>query len=73
LAAPRRPGPWRERDLKMAKAATEQVRAQAAHGDGLGVVEFHIASLASVRACADGLFSSGDPFDLVIVNALKGR
>ena len=41
------------RDLKKAKAATEQVRAQAAHGGGLELVELDLASLASVRACAD--------------------
>jgi NAD(P)-dependent dehydrogenase (short-subunit alcohol dehydrogenase family) len=57
------------RDLNKAKAATEQVRAQAANGGGLGLVELDLASLASVRACADALISAGDPFDLVIANA----
>ena len=57
------------RDLNKAKAATEQVRAQAANGGGLELVELDLASLASVRACADGLISAGDPFDLVIANA----
>jgi NAD(P)-dependent dehydrogenase (short-subunit alcohol dehydrogenase family) len=55
------------RDLNKAKAATERV--QAAHGGGLELVELDLASLASVRACADALSSSGEPFDLVIANA----
>ena len=57
------------RDLKKAKAATEQVRTQAAHGGGLELVELDLASLASVRACAESLISKGEPFDLVIANA----
>lgn len=57
------------RDLKKANAATEQVRAQAAHGGGLELVELDLASLASVRACADALTSNGALFDLVIANA----
>jgi NAD(P)-dependent dehydrogenase (short-subunit alcohol dehydrogenase family) len=57
------------RDLNKAKAATEQVRTQAAHGGGLELVELDLASLASVRACAESLISKGKPFDLVIANA----
>ena len=38
------------RDLDKAKGATEQVRAQAANGGGLELVELDLASLASVRA-----------------------
>jgi NAD(P)-dependent dehydrogenase (short-subunit alcohol dehydrogenase family) len=57
------------RDLNKAKAATEQVRVQAANGGGLELVELDLASLASVRACADALISTGEPFDLVIANA----
>jgi NAD(P)-dependent dehydrogenase (short-subunit alcohol dehydrogenase family) len=57
------------RDLNKAKKATEQVRAQAAHGGGLDLVELDLASLASVRACAEALISKGEPFDLVIANA----
>ena len=41
------------RDLNKAKAATEQVRAQAANDGGLELVELDLASLASVRVCAD--------------------
>jgi hypothetical protein len=41
------------RDLKKAHAATEQVRAQAANGGGLGLVALDLAPLASVRDCHD--------------------
>src|SRR5476649_1395990 len=57
------------RDLTKAKAATEQVRAQAANGGGLELVDLDLASLASVRACADVLVAVGRPFDLIIANA----
>jgi NAD(P)-dependent dehydrogenase (short-subunit alcohol dehydrogenase family) len=57
------------RDLSKAKVATEQVRAQATRGGGLELVELDLASLASVRACADVLNSNGESFDLVIANA----
>jgi NAD(P)-dependent dehydrogenase (short-subunit alcohol dehydrogenase family) len=57
------------RDLDKARRATEEVRAQAANGDGLELVELDLASLASVRACADRLVADGRPFDLVIANA----
>jgi NAD(P)-dependent dehydrogenase (short-subunit alcohol dehydrogenase family) len=57
------------RDLSKATAATEQVRAQATRGGGLKLVELDLASLASVRACADALISNGESCDLVIANA----
>jgi NAD(P)-dependent dehydrogenase (short-subunit alcohol dehydrogenase family) len=57
------------RDLSKAKAATELVRAGAAKGGGLELVELDLASLKSVRACADALNAAGKPFDLVIANA----
>src|ERR1700677_3625973 len=57
------------RDLKKAEVATKQVRAGAAKGGGLELVELDLASLASVRACADRLVDAGKPFDLVIANA----
>jgi NAD(P)-dependent dehydrogenase (short-subunit alcohol dehydrogenase family) len=57
------------RDLGKARGATEEVRAQAANGGGLELVELDLASLASVRACADALVAAGKPFDLVIANA----
>jgi len=58
------------RDLNKAKAATEQVRnAAAAHGGSVNLIELDLANLKSVRACADGLLSKGEPFDVVIANA----
>src|SRR5258705_2344159 len=58
------------RDLNKAKAATEEVRKEAAaHGETFELVELDLANLKSVRACADGLRSKGEPFDVVIANA----
>ena len=55
------------RNLAKAEAATQQVRGQAA--GGLELAQLDLASLASVRACADALLAAGKPFDLVIANA----
>lgn len=57
------------RDLGKAQTATAEVRAQAANGGGLELVALDLASLASVRACADGLLADGRSFDLIICNA----
>ncbi|MGH7023231.1 MAG: SDR family NAD(P)-dependent oxidoreductase [Caulobacteraceae bacterium] len=57
------------RDLAKAQAATEGVRAGAAKGGGLELVELDLASLASVRDCADALVAAGKTFDVVIANA----
>src|ERR1700681_4567123 len=57
------------RDLAKAERATAEVRAQAANGGGLEMVELDLASLESVRACADALLADGRPFDAVIANA----
>jgi NAD(P)-dependent dehydrogenase (short-subunit alcohol dehydrogenase family) len=57
------------RDLKKAERATEAVRAQAANGGGLELVQLDLASLASVRACASSLVSAGRNFDVIIANA----
>ena len=57
------------RDLAKAKRATQQVLADAAHGGSLELVELDLASLASVRACAQALLSQDKRFDLVIANA----
>jgi NAD(P)-dependent dehydrogenase (short-subunit alcohol dehydrogenase family) len=57
------------RNLDKARGATAQVRADAAHGGSLELVELDLASLKSVRACADGLNAAGKPFDVVIANA----
>ena len=57
------------RDLKKAQAATEVVRAEAAKGGSLELIELDLANLASVRAAADALVAKGEMFDLVIANA----
>lgn len=57
------------RDLDKAQTATEVVRAAAAEGGALELVELDLASLASVRSCADALNEQGKEFDLVIANA----
>jgi len=56
------------RDRAKAGRATNEVRALAANG-GLEFVELDLASLKSVRACADTLVADGRPFDAVIANA----
>ncbi|MGB7974442.1 MAG: SDR family NAD(P)-dependent oxidoreductase, partial [Roseiarcus sp.] len=57
------------RDLNKARTATAPVRADAANGGALELVQLDLASLTSVRARADALLASGKPFDLVICNA----
>jgi NAD(P)-dependent dehydrogenase (short-subunit alcohol dehydrogenase family) len=57
------------RDLSKAQTATEQVRAQAASGGSLELIQLDLASLDSVRRCADGLLAAGKSFDLIIANA----
>src|SRR5882724_6385379 len=58
------------RDLAKAKVATEQVRKDAAaNGGSLELVELDLASLKSVRACADKLLAKGEPLDVIIANA----
>src|SRR6202789_965860 len=57
------------RNLAKAKEATAPVRAGAANGGRPELAELDLASLKSVRACADALVASGKPFDLIICNA----
>src|ERR1700744_3937184 len=57
------------RDLDKARRATEAGRSEAGDGGGLEPGELDLASLASVRRCADGLVAAGKPFDVVIANA----
>lgn len=55
------------RDLAKAERATAPVREVATNGFSL--VELDLASLASVRACADKLNAEGKKFDVIIANA----
>src|SRR5579862_529506 len=53
------------RDLSKAEAATADVRKDAAaHGGSFELVALDLASLKSVRACADDLVSKGERFDV---------
>ena len=54
------------RDLSKAEAATRHIREL---GLALDLVALDLASLASVRGCADNLVKEGKPFDVVIANA----
>ncbi len=57
------------RDLGKARTATAQVGANTGSAGGFQLVELDLASLASVRSCADTLLNAGEPFDAVIANA----
>src|ERR1700731_3350324 len=58
------------RDLAKAETATAQIRKDAAaNGGSFELVELDLASLASVRNCADQLLRKGEPFDVIIANA----
>jgi NAD(P)-dependent dehydrogenase (short-subunit alcohol dehydrogenase family) len=58
------------RDLNKAKTAAKQVREAAATGGGsFELVELDLASLKSIRSCADRLLAKAEPFDVVIANA----
>jgi NAD(P)-dependent dehydrogenase (short-subunit alcohol dehydrogenase family) len=58
------------RDLAKAKTATAQVgKDAAARGGSFELIELDLASLKSVRACADKLLSKGEPLDVVVANA----
>jgi NAD(P)-dependent dehydrogenase (short-subunit alcohol dehydrogenase family) len=57
------------RDLAKAQQATADVRAQVTGDGGFELVELDLASLKSVRACADALLADGRVFDVVIANA----
>lgn len=57
-------------NLVKAESATEPVRVAAAQGGGsLELLELDLASLESIRMCADQLLADGRPFDVVIANA----
>jgi NAD(P)-dependent dehydrogenase (short-subunit alcohol dehydrogenase family) len=57
------------RDLTKAKAATAGVQAAAKNGGKFELVELDLASLESVRLCANALVDAAKPFDLIIANA----
>jgi NAD(P)-dependent dehydrogenase (short-subunit alcohol dehydrogenase family) len=58
------------RDLAKGESATAPVRDAASQGGGsLALIELDLASLKSVRACADKLLADGQRFDAIIANA----
>ena len=58
------------RDLDKAAGAIAAARRDAAAGEGsIDLVSLDLASLESVRACADKLLNEGKPFDVIIANA----
>jgi NAD(P)-dependent dehydrogenase (short-subunit alcohol dehydrogenase family) len=57
------------RDLHKAEAALGPAGESALSRNRLSLVELDLASLASVRACADRLLADGRPFDLIIASA----
>ncbi|NJN50938.1 MAG: SDR family NAD(P)-dependent oxidoreductase [Gammaproteobacteria bacterium] len=57
------------RDLGKGQRATEVVRAAAAKGGSLALVELDLARLSSVRTCTDTLVAARKPFDVIIANA----
>src|SRR5580704_2849157 len=58
------------RDLTKAEAATTQLRKDAtANGGSFELIEVDLASLNSVRKCAEQLLTKAAPFDVIIANA----
>ncbi|APA90068.1 SDR family NAD(P)-dependent oxidoreductase (plasmid) [Paraburkholderia sprentiae WSM5005] len=58
------------RELAKAERAVASVRDAALQSGGsLELIEINLASLKSVRACADKLLTDGRPFDAIIANA----
>jgi NAD(P)-dependent dehydrogenase (short-subunit alcohol dehydrogenase family) len=58
------------RDLEKAQRAVAEARRDAtAAGGSIDLIELDLASLASVRACADKLLVQGQPLDVIIANA----
>ena len=57
------------RDLAKAESATKGVLTDARGHGGLELIELDLASLDSVRRCADRLLERGNRFDVVIANA----
>src|SRR5450755_4851463 len=57
------------RDLAKAEIATGQIQKETTIQNGsFELVPLDLASLKSVRACADALLTAGNPFDVVIAN-----
>src|SRR5215813_10403024 len=58
------------RDLAKAEQATAEVRKDATANKGsFELIALDLASLKSVRECADKLIAKAEPFDIIIANA----
>lgn len=57
------------RNLAKAEPATASVRDAASQGSSLELIDLNLASLQSIRACADKLLADGQRFDAIIANA----
>ncbi len=57
------------RDPAKGERAAAAIRAAAAPTTSVELCELDLASLGSVRACADGLLAEGKPLNIVIANA----
>jgi NAD(P)-dependent dehydrogenase (short-subunit alcohol dehydrogenase family) len=57
------------RDLAKARTAIAAAQAGAGQGARLDLVELDLASLRSVRACADTILARGQTYDVIIANA----
>jgi len=57
------------RDLAKGERAAEPVRAGAARNASVELIELDLASLASVRACADQVLATRKPLEALIANA----
>jgi NAD(P)-dependent dehydrogenase (short-subunit alcohol dehydrogenase family) len=57
------------RDLAKSERTAATARAAAKNGGKVEAVELDLASLASVRACADRLLAAGQPLHVLIANA----
>ncbi len=57
------------RNLDKARTATQGIPPASGDGPGLELVALDLASLKSVRACADALNAAGKRFDVIIANA----
>ena len=57
------------RDLEKGERAAEPIRAGATAGATVELIQLDLASLPSVRACANALLAEGTPLDVLIANA----
>lgn len=57
------------RDMAKGRTAAEEIRSQSPQPGSLQMVQLDLASLTSVRTCAEALLAEGKPLDAIIANA----